>query len=53
MQCACVGEREENTVVYMCVCVCLSNLFIMRADKPSDRLADGLRVELLFLFVFQ
>lgn len=39
---------------YLCACVCvfLSNLFIMRADKPSDRLADGLRVELLFLFRF-
>lgn len=44
------GRQIENTCVR--VCVFLSNLFIMRGDKPSDRLADGLRVELLFLFRF-
>lgn len=48
----CVGWQTNRKYFSVCMCVFLSNLFIMRADKPSDRLADGLCVELLFLFRF-
>lgn len=45
--CAC--EREENTVV----CVRLSSLFIMRADKPFRQTGRWAACEITFSFAFQ